>query len=141
MEKIYYNEKGWVCERYPYDLPKDEDRFIEVEKDDYEKTFTSPIYFAWRVVNNKLVNEEYDDLTPEQTREKAHDLLRWEIEQHQEYLAQTDYVVVKINEAQAEGDEAEISVLREKYAEILVERKRRRVIINDLKDKIIKLNE
>ena len=21
MEKIYYNNNGWVCQRYPYDLP------------------------------------------------------------------------------------------------------------------------
>lgn len=139
MEKIYYNNDGWVCERYPYDIPKDKSRFIEVEKNDYEKTFISPIYHAWRVVNGVLVNEEYDGLTPEQARQKARDMLQWEIENHQEYLAQTDYVVVKINEAQAESDEAGITALRNKYSDILVERKRRRAAINELEERLGKL--
>ena len=37
--KIYYNADGWLCERYPYDLPvDDESRFIEVDEATFHKT-------------------------------------------------------------------------------------------------------
>lgn len=71
MEKIYYTEKGWVCQRYPYDLPvTDESRFIEVEEKLYNETLSSPEFFAWRVVNGELVNEHYEDLTAEEQEEE-----------------------------------------------------------------------
>lgn len=39
MQKIYYNIEGWVCERYPYDIPiEDDTRFIEVEESVYHQT-------------------------------------------------------------------------------------------------------
>ena len=63
--KIFYNKDGWVCERYPYDLPIDSNkRFIEVDEETYKKTLGAELHFAWRVVNGKLSHERYEP-TPE----------------------------------------------------------------------------
>lgn len=61
MQKLYYNEQGWVCERYPYNFPiYDENLYIWVEDLTYEKTLQIPFGKAWRVVGGKVVKEIYD---------------------------------------------------------------------------------
>ena len=63
--KIYYNKDGWVCERYPYDLPVDsKKRFIAVDDETFNKTLEADLYFAWRVADGKLSHERYEE-TPE----------------------------------------------------------------------------
>lgn len=64
MQKLYFSDEGWVCERYPYNIPLTE-TFIEVEDDVYYQTFTSDEYFAWRVVDGNIVQVRYED-TPEE---------------------------------------------------------------------------
>lgn len=99
-KKIFYNEKGWVCQRYPYDLPIDNDnRYIEVDREEYEKTLTSPLYYAWRVVDGQLVNVHYDDLPPDWALQEKKEILVQKIEDAQNFLSETDYVIIKINEA------------------------------------------
>ena len=133
MKKIYYDENGWVCERYPYDIPiADTRRYIEVDEEKYNQTLSTTIYFAWRVVNGQLVNEEYTELTSEQKEEKHRLMVECEIAEHKQFLADTDYVITKLTEAQAIGDEAELSELHTQYNDVLDERKRRRALINDL---------
>lgn len=67
MEKIYYNSDGWVCNRHPNNFPiDDENRFIEVDESESNKTYSTSIGKAWRVVDGNLINdiyseEEYDD--------------------------------------------------------------------------------
>lgn len=61
MEKIYFNNEGWVCQRYPYDLEiADENQFIEVDEQTYEKTLTCSVGMAWRVVDGKLEEQVYN---------------------------------------------------------------------------------
>ena len=62
MEKIYYNENGWVCERYPYDIPvEDDSRFIEVEDEVANKTYSCKIGYSWRVTDGELEQAIYDN--------------------------------------------------------------------------------
>lgn len=64
MEKIYYNAQGWVCQRYPYDLPiENEDLYIEVTDELYSQTMTCDVGKSWRVINGKLKQEIYDNET------------------------------------------------------------------------------
>jgi hypothetical protein len=64
--KIYYNEEGWVCERYPQDIEiENHDRYIEVGKEDFDKSLGTKNHHAWRVVDGKLVEERYAE-TPEE---------------------------------------------------------------------------
>ncbi len=61
MTKVYYNLEGWVCKRYPYNIPiDDESRFIEVEDDVAVKTMSTDQYYSWRVVDGELVNQLYE---------------------------------------------------------------------------------
>lgn len=62
MEKVFYNNQGWVCQRYPYDLPiENENLYIEVSKQEYEQTMSSNVGMAWRVVKGKLEQAVYDN--------------------------------------------------------------------------------
>lgn len=63
MEKIYYNKDGWVCDRYPYNLPIENDnRYIEVSDDIYENTLQCELGKSWRVVNGELKQDIYDNI-------------------------------------------------------------------------------
>ena len=62
MEKIYYNAQGWVCQRYPYDLPiENEALYIEVSEEVYAETMCCNVGMAWRVVKGKLKQEVYNN--------------------------------------------------------------------------------
>lgn len=77
--RIYYNQYGWVCNRYPYDIPKtDNCNYIEVTDEVYEETLSVPMYHAWRVVDGQLVVERYEE-TPNGVlwREELKSLEEW----------------------------------------------------------------
>lgn len=75
---------------------------------------------------NSLSNKRYE-LTEEQkaAQEKAR-----KIAEYKKYLEKTDYIVLKIAEAQSEGDTSTVSQLRDIYKEQLKERKRVRALLN-----------
>ena len=52
------------------------------------------------------------------------------------YLRETDYIVLKIAEATAEGDAEQVAALQEEYAEPLAARKQARVTVNENEVKI-----
>jgi hypothetical protein len=59
---IYYNIDGWICERYPYLFDKSTSvGSLEVNEEEYNKTLISNAYYAWRIVDGKLVNEQYEE--------------------------------------------------------------------------------
>jgi len=90
MEKIYYNKDGWVCERYPYDIPvEDENKFIEVDEDTKSLTMSCEIHKSWRVKNGKLLIDTYEE-TP------LTELLEVELESIQNWFRQTDWIPNKI---------------------------------------------
>ena len=65
--KIHYNKEGWLCERYPYDLQiEDENRFIEVDEETYNKTLGCDNHYSWRVVDGQLVHEQYEPIPEEE---------------------------------------------------------------------------
>ena len=77
--KIHYNKEGWVCERYPRDLPiDDKERFIVASEEEWEKTLSSQDNHAWKVVNGKLVEVRYQE-TPEEEVLETFRQLREEI--------------------------------------------------------------
>jgi len=85
--KIHYNEDGWVCQRYPQDLPiEDEERYIEVGEEEFIKSLSTNTHFAWRIVDGELVNEQYQEIPEgeikERLREERKELLdafdKWE---------------------------------------------------------------
>jgi hypothetical protein len=90
MEKIYYNKDGWVCERYPYDIPvEDENRFIEVDEDTKALTMSCETHKSWRVKKGKLFIDTYEE-TP------IKEILVAELESIQNWFRQTDWIPNKI---------------------------------------------
>lgn len=68
---------------------------------------------------------------------KPQELINQEkIAEYQKYLADTDYVVVKISEAMVSGDKNLLENLKYKYNEVLNKRKEARNKINELEKEI-----
>ena len=131
MKKVYYDKKtGYLCNRYPKDIEKTDDSpFIEVEDEIEEQTYAVEYGKFWKVVNGSLVIG--DDIETQATQEYK-DLVRSnEINEYQQYLNDTDYVITKLNEAKIE-DEDLFNSLKEKYKEVLIKRKEARAKINEL---------
>ena len=83
----------------------------------------------------QITEEEFNELTnpkiPEPTAEqKAAQEKARKIAEYKKYLADTDYIVLKIAEAQSEGETSTVSQLRSLYSEQLKLRKQYRAKLN-----------
>ena len=131
MKKIYYDkETGYLCNRYPKDIEKtDNSPFIEVEDDIEDQTYCVDYGKVWKVVNGSLVID--DDIETQETQEYKDFIKIKTINEYKQYLAQTDYVISKLNEAKIE-DETLFESLKVEYADVLTKRKEARAKINEL---------
>lgn len=90
MEKIFYNVDGWVCERYPYDIPIDNvNRYIEVDEETHKKTLSCEVHKAWKVENGVLVVRQKEAVP-------SRELYEQELAEIQLWFALTDYIPNKI---------------------------------------------
>lgn len=135
MNKIYYDkETGYLCNRYPKDIEKtDTSLFIEVEDKDYEETFVHPYGLFWAVRDGAL--KLVDDVETQATEEYKTMVRNNEIAELQQYLTDTDYIIIKLNEAKLE-DDAEFETMKAQYSEQLTKRKKARSKINELQQEI-----
>ena len=83
----------------------------------------------------QITEEEFNELTkPKEyvptAEEKAAQEKAKKIAEYKKYLQDTDYIVLKIAEAQSEGETSTVSQLRDIYKEQLKERKRVRSLLN-----------
>lgn len=81
----------------------------------------------------QITKEEFEELTkiPEPTAEqKAAQEKARKIAEYKKYLHDTDYIVLKIAEAQSEGDTNKVEHLRTLYKSELEERKKMRDLLN-----------
>lgn len=129
--KLYYDKKtGYLCNRYPNDTEQKEDSpYIEVEEETVEKTYCCDFGKVWAVINGEL--KVIDDTKLQATDEYKQLVKENEIYILKQYLSSTDYVIVKLQEAQLE-DEEEYNSLKEEYAEVLTKRKEARARIREL---------
>ena len=81
----------------------------------------------------QITEEEFNELTkpkePTVEQKAAYEKAR-KVAEYKKYLADTDYIVLKIAEAQSEGETSTVSQLRDIYKEQLKERKRVRSLLN-----------
>ena len=83
----------------------------------------------------QITEEEFNELSklkvPELTAEQkaAYEKAK-KIAEYKKYLADTDYIVLKIAEAQSEGETSTVAQLRSLYSDQLKERKRVRSLLN-----------
>ena len=110
MQRFYYKNKdntGFLNLK----SPKIDENYIQITEEEF----------------NELTKPKIPELTAEQKAayEKAK-----KIAEYKKYLADTDYIVLKIAEAQSEGETSTVSQLRDIYKEQLKERKRVRALLN-----------
>ena len=83
----------------------------------------------------QITKEEFEELTklkeyvPTAEQKAAYEKAK-KVAEYKKYLADTDYIVLKIAEAQSEGETSTVSQLRDIYKEQLKERKRVRALLN-----------
>ena len=117
MEKIFYNKDGWVCERYPYDLPiENEEQFIEVDSETYEQTLVCKQHYSWRVINGKLEMQQYEDIPQSE-------IAQAEMYQLKQQLSNMDYKTSKYvdgeyTETEWQAIVEERKVIRERIREL-----------------------
>ena len=81
----------------------------------------------------QITEEEFNELTkPKEptAEEKAAQEKAKKIAEYKAYLEKTDYIVLKIAEAQSEGDTNKVTHLRTLYKSELEERKKMRDLLN-----------
>ena len=81
----------------------------------------------------RITEEEFEELTkPKEptAEEKAAQEKARKIAEYKSYLFKTDYIVLKIAEAQSEGDTNKVTHLRTLYKSELEERKKMRDLLN-----------
>ena len=75
QHKIYFNKDGWVCERYPNDLPiEDDSKYLEVDEDTFQMSLSCKEHYAWRMVENELVEELFEQIPEEELLENLRQL-------------------------------------------------------------------
>lgn len=81
----------------------------------------------------QITKEEFEELTKTKeltAEQKAAQEKAKKIAEYKKYLADTDYIVLKIAEAQSEGDTNKVTHLRTLYKSELEERKKMRDLLN-----------
>ena len=108
MRYYYKDNKGNLCSLKSERL---KDGYIQITEEEF----------------NELTKPKIPELTAEQkaAQEKAK-----KIAEYKSYLFNTDYIVLKIAEAQSEGETSTVAQLRDIYKEQLKERKRVRALLN-----------
>ncbi len=110
MERFYYKNKdntGFLNLKSPIV----DERYIQITEEEF----------------NELTKPKVYEPTAEQkaAQEKAK-----KIAEYKAYLEKTDYIVIKIAEAQSEGDTNKVTHLRTLYKSELEERKKMRDLLN-----------
>ena len=133
--KYYYdiiNNSVFSIDNFEYTLRENQD--YEITEEEFNNYFDKLNNFydvAVEVIEGK-VNFTYTK------NETSEGYLLSQIEFYKQKLSATDYVVTKIAEAQAIGDD--VGELINQYSEVIANRRIIRTIINDLEAKLKELN-
>ena len=133
--KYYYdiiNNSVFSIDNFEYTLRDNQD--YEITQEEFNNYFDKLNNFydvAVEVIEGK-VKFTYTK------NETSEGYLLSQIEAYKQRLSETDYIVTKIAEAQAIGDD--IGELLNQYSEVIANRRLIRTIINDLEAKLKELN-
>ena len=133
MKKIYVNyDNDFYVNQYSYNDTELKEAFME---DYFEIKFG---YTKVKEEDGKLIL--YNDIQcksqyyVDEELEKAKQEILYQIELYKQELSSTDYIVTKIAEAQAIGEDT--TELLNKYSETIANRKLRRIKINELEEQL-----
>lgn len=107
--------------------------FLDEHGEPITQTVTKTVRDGLQEGYTQITEEEFNELTkPKEltAEQKAAQEKAKKIAEYKKYLADTDYIVLKIAERLAEGDTATVEQLKQTYAEQLKERKRVRALLN-----------
>ena len=135
MKTIYVNyDSDFYVNQYSTNDTELKTAFME---DDFEIKFG---YTKVKNENDKLILYNDIQCNPEyyvdEELEKAKQEILYQIELYKQELLSTDYIITKIAEAQALGEDT--TELLNKYSEIISNRKLIRIKINELEEKLNK---
>lgn len=130
-KKFFINEEG-VIEVTPF-FDKQEKKygdFIELTFEEWqEKLSTSTYGFKKVYKGGEIIEVEDENIRNSEEYKEIQKLI--EIQRYKDYLASTDYVISKLNEAKIESEE-EYQNLKEKHQDTLAKRAEARKRINEL---------
>lgn len=115
MERFYYKNKdntGFLNLKSPIN----DENYIQITEEEF----------------NELTKPKIPELTAEQ---KAAQEKTRQIAEYKKYLAETDYIVLKMGEYLADGNTEGVTAIKTEYAEQLAKRKEARSEINKLEVK------
>ena len=133
--KYYYdiiNNSVFSIDNFEYTLRENQD--YEITEEEFNNYFDKLNNF-YDVVVEVIEGKVKFTYTKNETSEGY---LLSQIEAYKQKLSETDYVVTKIAEAQAIGDD--VGELINQYSEVIANRRLIRTIINDLEAKLKELN-
>lgn len=139
-KKFYYLEDGTIKVTPFHDEPVEEDLpFIELTFEEWEEKLSSCKYgYKKCYINDEIVEVEDKEL---QASEEYKSLQKEiEITDLKNYLAETDYIITKLNEAKIE-DENEFRILKIKYSDVIEKRKEARERIKALEQELSQLEQ
>ena len=130
-KRFYYLEDGTIKVTPFHDELVEEDLpFIELTFEEWEKNLSICKYgFKKAYINNEIVEVEDKELQASEEYQK--NIKGTEVSELKNYLAETDYIITKLNEAKIE-DDALFEELKIKYADELQKRKEARERIKEL---------
>ena len=134
-KRFYYLEDGTIKVTPFHDELVEEDLpFIELSFEEWEKNLSVCKYgFKKAYINNEIVEVEDKELQASEEYQK--NIKEIEVSELKNYLAETDYIITKLNEAKIE-DDALFEELKIKYADVITKRKEARERINALEQEL-----
>lgn len=131
-KKFYYDENTGVIEVTPfYDEEKEKNLpYIELTYEEWERELATCSYgFRKAYRDGKIIEVANEEVQASEEYQK--NLKEIEVSELKNYLAETDYIITKLNEAKIE-DDALFEELKIKYADELQKRKEARDRIKEL---------
>ena len=131
-KKFYYDENTGVIEVTPfYDEEKEKNLpYIELTFEEWERELSTCSYgFKKAYRDGKIIEVADEEVQASEEYQKS--IKETEVSELKNYLAETDYIITKLNEAKIE-DDALFEELKIKYSDVITKRKEARERINAL---------
>lgn len=135
-KKFYYDENTGVIEVTPFCDEQEEKNlpYIELTYEEWERELSTCSYgFKKAYKDGKII--EVADEEGQASEEYQKNIKETEVSELKNYLAETDYIVTKLNEAKIE-DENEFRILKIKYSDVIAKRKEARERIKALEQEL-----
>lgn len=132
--KFYYDINSKKIEVRPFyaDYEEQDKPYVELTFEEWQEKLSTCAYgYMKAYIDGEIV--EIEDPEVINTIEYQNAFKEQEIDELKRYLNDTDYVIIKLNEAKIENEDL-FNSLKTEYSNILTKRKEARVRINELEN-------